>query len=79
MYICVILSTIHMYGPHLAKAENLEKSSLQRHFGRGRWNFITLANNVVSSVTKRLRGEEYCLHFSKYELNYAIVEYIVNV
>ena len=50
-------------GPTLAKADRLGKAALDRHFGRGRWNFITLANKQDSIVTRRLREEEPSLPF----------------
>ena len=57
----------------LDKSDNLGKSFLDRNFVRERWNFITLANNVDSSVTKILRKEESSLPFCyNYLLNYAM-------
>jgi hypothetical protein len=50
-------------GPPLAKADRLGKEALDRHFGKGRWNFITRSNKKDSNVTKRLRMEEPGLPF----------------
>jgi hypothetical protein len=54
---------IHWNGPPLARADRLGEAALDRLFGRGRWNFITMANRVNSIVTKRLREEEPSLPF----------------
>ena len=54
---------IHWNGPPLDKADNLVKSFMDNHFGTGRWNFITLANDVDSSETKRMKGDKSSLHF----------------
>ena len=54
---------IHWNGPPLAKADKLGEAALDRLFGRGKWNFITQANNSDSQVTKRLKEEEPGLPF----------------
>ena len=54
---------IHWNGPPLERADRLGEAALDRVFGRGRWNFITMANRVESKVTKRLRDEEPSLPF----------------
>ena len=54
---------IHWNGPPLAKAEKLGREAMNRIFGRGKWNFTTLANKSDSVVTKRLRNEESNLPF----------------
>ena len=54
---------IHWNGPPLTWADRLGEAALDRLFGRGRWNFITMANRVDSIVTKRLREEEPSLPF----------------
>ena len=46
---------IHWNGPVLAKADKLEEAALISIFGRGRWNFTTMANKADSKVTKQLR------------------------
>ena len=38
-----------------SKADKLGEAALIRIFGRGRWNFTTMANKADSKVTKRLR------------------------
>ena len=50
-----IVETIGWRGP----------KALDRHFGRGRWYFITLENKLDAPVTKRLRAEELSLPFFK--------------
>ena len=42
----------------MAKPDKLGEASLDRIFGKGRWNFTTMANRADSKVTKRLREEE---------------------
>ena len=67
---------IHWNGPPLAKADKLGEASLDRIFGKGRWNFTTMANRAESKVTKR-RGRRRpqcpfssdCFHLSKAEIN----------
>ena len=54
---------IQWNGPPLAKADRLGKAALDRLFGVGRWNFITLSNKQDSVVTKRLKDEESSLPF----------------
>ena len=54
---------IHWNGPPLAMADRLGKGSMDRIFGRGRWNFTTMANKADSVVTKRLKKVEAKLPF----------------
>ena len=55
---------IHWNGPPLAKADKLGEAALDRLFGRGRWNFITMANKADSLVTKRVKELEPGLPFT---------------
>ena len=73
---------IHWNGPPLAKADKLGEVSLDRIFGKGRWNFTTMANRADSKVTKRLREEEASVPFficwfhlsnSKAEINMCMI------
>ena len=57
------VAQIHWNGPPLAKTDKLGEASLDRIFGKGRWNFTTGANRADSKVTKRLREEEASVPF----------------
>ena len=54
---------IHWNGPPLARANKLGEAALDRIFGKGRWDFTTLANRAESTVNKRLREEEASVPF----------------
>ena len=54
---------IHWNGPPLARADKLGEAALDRIFGKGRWDFTTVANRAESTVTKRLREEEASVPF----------------
>ena len=54
---------IHWNGPHAARVDSLGEATLDRRFGTGRWNFVTMANKADSLVTKRIRKEEPYLPF----------------
>ena len=54
---------IHWNGPPLAKSDRLGIGALDRIFGHGRWNFITLVYKADSTVTKRLKSIESKLPF----------------
>ena len=54
---------IHWNGPPVARADSLGEATLNRMFGTGQWNFVTMANKADSLVTKRLRKEEPSLLF----------------
>ena len=51
-------AAIHWNCPPLSKADGLGTRALNKHFGAGRWNFITHFDRSDSTVTKRLRGVE---------------------
>ena len=48
---------IHWNCPLLFQANGLGRMALDRLFGEGRWNFVTLADRSDSVVTERLKSE----------------------